>query len=136
MPKQGLQMTEGTILQWLLSEGDRVEEGQSLFEIETDKVSIEIEAPATGTLLKIVVPEGDTVPITELVAIIGEEGEDILSLLGESSTETETSSKDEQDHAKDEVRTNGDEMDYDVVIIGGGPGGYTAAIYAAKKKLR
>lgn len=136
MPKQGLQMTEGTILQWLLSEGDKVEEGQSLFEIETDKVSIEIEAPATGTLLKIVVPEGDTVPITELVAIIGEEGENILSLLGESSTETETSSKDEQDHAKDEVRTNGDEMDYDVVIIGGGPGGYTAAIYAAKKNLK
>lgn len=136
MPKQGLQMTEGTILQWFLSEGDIVEEGQSLFEIETDKVSIEIEAPVTGTLLKIVVAEGDTVPITELVAIIGEEGEDISSLLGESTTETEILSKGKENYNKDQIKVIDDKMDYDLVVIGGGPGGYTAAIYAAKKNLK
>ncbi len=81
MPKQGLQMTEGTIISWLAKEGDVVEEGKPLFEMETDKLTIEITAPATGTLLKIVREEGDVVPITELIAVIGEAGEDISSLV-------------------------------------------------------
>ena len=74
MPKQGLQMTEGTIMQWLVAEGGTVEKGQPLFEMETDKLTITMDAEASGTLLKIVRPVGDTVPITELIAIIGEPG--------------------------------------------------------------
>jgi len=81
MPKQGLQMTEGIITHWLIQEGQSVTAGQPLFEMETDKLSIEIEAPESGTLLKIVRPEGDTVPITETIAIIGEIGEDYSALL-------------------------------------------------------
>ena len=81
MPKQGLQMTEGTILSWLVKEGETCEEGKPLFEMETDKLTITMDAPASGTLLKIVHGEGDVVPITELIAVIGTPGEDISSLL-------------------------------------------------------
>ena len=75
MPKQGLQMTEGTIIKWLKKEGDVVKEGEPLFEMETDKLTITIDASASGTLLKIVRGENEVVPITETIADIGEPGE-------------------------------------------------------------
>ena len=53
MPKQGLQMTEGTIIKWLVPEGGKCVEGEPLFEMETDKLTITMDAPASGTLLKI-----------------------------------------------------------------------------------
>ena len=86
MPKQGLQMTEGTIIKWLVEEGGQVKEGDQLFEMETDKLTITIDSTATGTLLKIVHGEGDVVPIAETIAIVGEAGEDFSDLLpaGES----------------------------------------------------
>jgi len=77
MPKQGLQMTEGIITRWLKNEGDTVALDEPLFEMETDKLSIEIGSSAAGVLLKIVHPEGDTVPITETIAYIGEAGEKV-----------------------------------------------------------
>jgi pyruvate/2-oxoglutarate dehydrogenase complex dihydrolipoamide acyltransferase (E2) component len=83
MPKQGLQMTEGQITRWLIQEGQPVKIDEPLFEMETDKLTIQMNAPASGTLLKIVRGEGETVPITETIAIIGEPGEDISRLLGE-----------------------------------------------------
>lgn len=86
MPKQGLQMTEGTIISWMAKEGDSVEEGKPLFEMETDKLTIEISAPASGTLLKIIRGEGDVVPITETIAIIGEAGEDVSALVAEAGS--------------------------------------------------
>ena len=81
MPKQGLQMTEGTIVEWKKKEGDTVKIGEILFEIETDKLNIEIDSPVTGTLLTIIRKEGDIVPITEIIGIIGDPGEDISRLL-------------------------------------------------------
>ena len=77
MPKQGLQMTEGHITQWLKAEGDMVKVGEPLFEMETDKLTITIDSSAEGKLLKIIHPEGNTVPITEVIAYIGEEGEKV-----------------------------------------------------------
>lgn len=77
MPKQGLQMTEGTIIKWLKKEGETVKEGEPLFEMETDKLTITIDSTATGTLLKIIHGENDVVPITETIAIVGEPGEKI-----------------------------------------------------------
>ncbi|MCD8249350.1 MAG: 2-oxo acid dehydrogenase subunit E2 [Lachnospiraceae bacterium] len=77
MPKQGLQMTEGLITSWLVAEGEKVEIDQPLFEMETDKLTITIDSTASGTLLKIVHPEGDTVPITETIAYVGQPGESI-----------------------------------------------------------
>lgn len=85
MPKQGLQMTEGTIVRWIVGEGEKCTADQPLFEMETDKLTITMDAPASGTLLKIVHGEGDVVPITEMIAVIGEEGEDISGLLAEAA---------------------------------------------------
>ncbi|MDR1565682.1 MAG: 2-oxo acid dehydrogenase subunit E2 [Treponema sp.] len=82
MPKQGLQMTEGTIVEWLVPEGGGIVEGEPLFIIETDKVTITIDALVSGTLLKILAKEGDVVPVTGVVAIAGEPGEDISALTG------------------------------------------------------
>ncbi len=79
MPKQGLQMTEGLITKWLKNVGDTVKEGEPLFEMETDKLTITIDSSFTGTLLKIIRGEGEEVPITEPIAIIGEPGEDVSS---------------------------------------------------------
>lgn len=81
MPKQGLQMTEGTIIQWLAREGETVTAGSPLFEMETDKLTITIDSPESGTLLKIVRTAGETVPITELIAIVGDPGDDCTALL-------------------------------------------------------
>jgi pyruvate/2-oxoglutarate dehydrogenase complex dihydrolipoamide acyltransferase (E2) component len=86
MPKQGLQMTEGTIIKWLVKEGGKVVKDEPLFEMETDKLTITIEAMEGGTMLKIVRGEGETVPITETIAIVGEPGEDISSLLPSSAS--------------------------------------------------
>ena len=88
MPKQGLQMTEGTIIKWLVEEGGDCVVGQPLFEMETDKLTIEIEAQVSGKLLKIVRGEGETVPITETIAIVGDEGENINDLLNISGKST------------------------------------------------
>ncbi|MDR2134652.1 MAG: E3 binding domain-containing protein, partial [Treponema sp.] len=81
MPKQGLQMTEGTIIEWLVPEGGEVVEGKPLFSMETDKLTITIDAMVSGTLLKIVAGPGATVPITGLIAVVGKPGEDISAVL-------------------------------------------------------
>src|SRR5436305_10791481 len=69
-------MESGTIVRWLKSEGEPVEKGEPLFELDTDKVTQEVEAEADGVLLKIAVAEGE-VPVGQTVAFIGAEGEDV-----------------------------------------------------------
>jgi len=71
MPKMGDTMEEGKILRWIKQEGDQVVKGESLAEVETDKVNIEIESFASGVLRKILVPEGESVPIGVGIALIG-----------------------------------------------------------------
>jgi pyruvate dehydrogenase E2 component (dihydrolipoyllysine-residue acetyltransferase) len=71
MPKMGDTMEEGKILRWIKHEGDAVKKGESLAEVETDKVNIEIEAFASGVLRKILVPEGKSAPIGSGIALIG-----------------------------------------------------------------
>lgn len=85
LPKQGLQMTEGTITKWYMHEGDRVERGEPLFEMQTDKIALIIEAPASGLLLRIFRHEGDVVPVAETIGVIGQAGENVT----EFSPETE-----------------------------------------------
>ncbi len=89
MPKQGLMMEEGTITKWLVKEGEQVTAGKPLFEMETDKLTITMDAEVSGTLLKIIHPEGDVVPITQPIAIVGAPGEDISALLGGESPAAE-----------------------------------------------
>src|SRR4051812_23613592 len=76
LPRLGQGMEAGTIVRWLKSEGDTVEKGEPLFELDTDKVTQEVEAEVSGVLLKIVVPEGE-VPVGTAVAYVGEAGEDV-----------------------------------------------------------
>lgn len=68
MPKIGLDMEEGTILEWKKKEGDKISKGEVLLEIETDKAVTEVESALDGTLAEIVADEGDTVEITKTIA--------------------------------------------------------------------
>ena len=83
MPRLSDTMEEGTVASWLKKVGDRVEEGDILAEIETDKATMEFESFNEGVLLYIGIQEGETTKVDELLAIIGEEGEDITSLIEE-----------------------------------------------------
>jgi pyruvate dehydrogenase E2 component (dihydrolipoamide acetyltransferase) len=77
MPKMGDAMEEGTLVRWLKSEGDEVSEGDAIAEIETDKVTLELEAEDSGTLAQLLASEGDDVPVGEAIAFIQGEGEEV-----------------------------------------------------------
>jgi pyruvate dehydrogenase E2 component (dihydrolipoamide acetyltransferase) len=77
MPKAGMAMEEGTVVEWFKQEGDVVEAGEPLLEIETDKVNMEIESTDSGVLLKILKGAGEVIPVTQIIAYIGEPGEEI-----------------------------------------------------------
>ncbi len=77
IPMLGITVERGKILKWLRSEGDRVEKGESIFEVEAEKVTTEVESPASGILKKILVHENIEVPVLTLVAIITVEGEEV-----------------------------------------------------------
>lgn len=80
MPKMGMTMEEGTILSWLKKVGEKVEVGEVILEIQTDKVRMEVESPSAGILLKIVANEGSVVPVNTPIAYIGEAGEEIVDI--------------------------------------------------------
>ena len=104
MPRLSDTMEEGTVAKWLKKVGDKVEEGDILAEIETDKATMEFESFHEGTLLHIGIEEGDGAPVDTLLAIIGEEGEDIADLLNGSGgvAAAEVSEKPE---AQEEVKS-------------------------------
>ena len=80
MPQMGESIAEGTITRWLKKLGETVKRDEPLFEISTDKVDAEIPAPTSGVLLEIKFPEGTTVAINTVVAVIGEAGETAATL--------------------------------------------------------
>src|SRR5215218_7604392 len=81
LPRLGQGMEAGTIVKWLKSEGESVEKGEPLFEIDTDKVTQEVESDYSGVLLKIALPEGEA-PVGQTIAWIGEQGEEAPSDTG------------------------------------------------------
>jgi pyruvate dehydrogenase E2 component (dihydrolipoamide acetyltransferase) len=89
MPKLGFDMAEGLLVRWAVAEGGAVNKGDLLAEIETDKATVEVESPYSGTVLKHIVPEDSLVPINDPIAVIGEDGEevDLAALLGEEAQE-------------------------------------------------
>ena len=97
MPRLSDTMTEGTVATWLKKEGDTVEEGDILAEIETDKATMEFESFYSGTLLKIGVGEGESAPVDQVLAVIGPEGTDVSGVL-------ENYKKEETDSAKKETK--------------------------------
>lgn len=80
MPKLGFDMREAVLVSWNKAIGDKVEKGEVVAEIESDKATLELESQATGTLLKFLATDGDVVPVGDNLAIVGEEGEDISSM--------------------------------------------------------
>jgi pyruvate dehydrogenase E2 component (dihydrolipoamide acetyltransferase) len=77
MPKLGMNMVEGTIAEWLVQEGEKIEAGQVVLTIETDKATQEVESPASGILVRILTYEGETIPCNTVMAVIVEPGEDV-----------------------------------------------------------
>ena len=77
LPRLGQGMEAGTIVRWLKSEGDQVEKGEALYELDTDKVTQEVEADASGVLLKILAGEGEEIEVGKRIAVIGEQGEEV-----------------------------------------------------------
>ena len=144
MPKAGIDMTEGQIIKWNKKEGDKVEAGEILLEIMTDKTSMELEAEESGYLIKIVKGDGETVPVTEVIGYIGAEGEAAPTGTSSSSApvsenapqkvevKAETPKETKSEEIKPVAKTEKGEDEFDVVVIGGGPAGYVAAIRAAQ----
>lgn len=83
MPLLGQTMEEGTIIKWFKKEGDELKAGEPLLEVMTDKVNMEVEAPESGVLRKILAKEDDIIPVKDPIAIIGSADESIDHLLGE-----------------------------------------------------
>ena len=110
LPRLGQGMETGTIVRWLKAEGDKVEKGEPLYELDTDKVTQEVEADASGVLLKILAGEGEEIEVGKRIAVIGEEGE---SVEAEAEAEVEVD-EDEQEEgspapAREEERERGRE---------------------------
>lgn len=117
MPKLSDTMEEGVIAKWNIKEGDDVSSGDIIAEVETDKATMEVEAFDDGKVLKILADEGDAIPLGGLLAVIGEEGEDISDLLegadagsGDSSAE----SKDESNAKKEKSKES--KKDFDPIL--------------------
>lgn len=102
MPRLSDTMTEGTVAKWLKKVGDKIEEGDILAEIETDKATMEFESFNAGTLLHIGINEGETAAVDSLLAVIGNEGEDISKVLNttnESKSEVASNDVDKKEEA-------------------------------------
>src|SRR5215207_203251 len=126
MPKMGDAMEEGTLVKWLVSEGDEVSEGDALAEIETDKASMEIEAEDSGTLAQFIASEGDDVPVGEAIAFIQGEGEEVPGRDGseagggeaeeeaeeggdgEAQAQTATEAEEEEETAEEQPQAGGE----------------------------
>ncbi len=107
MPRLSDTMEEGTVATWLKKVGDKIEEGDILAEIETDKATMEFESFHEGVLLYIGIQEGETTKVDELLAIIGEEGEDVSALI--SGAKEDASKEEEKEEATTEVENASNE---------------------------
>lgn len=124
MPRLSDTMEEGVVAKWLKKKGDKVEEGDILAEIETDKATMEFESFHEGVLLHIGIEEGDGAPVDSLLAIIGEEGEDISDLIEGGGTASDEKNKEEdadeddhEEHDDSDEETNQIPADVEVVTM-------------------
>ena len=132
MPKLGFNMSVGKLVQWYKNEGDEVKKGEPVFAVETDKTNIDIEATSDGIFRKKFIEEGDSIDVTFPIAIIGDKNENIEALIAECLSKLRKDAAASAPELKDEVKKENSSYDFDVIVIGGGPGGYVAAIKAAQ----
>ena len=139
MPRLGMTMTEGRIIKWLVNEGDKIDKGDYIYEVETDKTTLEVDSLYSGILLKQYYDEGELVPCDLEVGYIGEAGEEIPTIEKKAVEETSEAKPAEKieapkkkAEAKPLIADEGSEYEYDLAVIGGGPGGYVAALRAAQ----
>ncbi len=149
MPKLGFNMSEGKLVEWYKSEGEAVTKGEPLFSVETDKTNMDIEATQDGVVRKLFIEEGDQIPVTLPIAIVGTADENIDDLIADSlaqlgghasadAAEAAPAAEAQESccGAPECKAADGAEYDYDIAVIGGGPGGYVAAIKAAQMGKR
>jgi pyruvate dehydrogenase E2 component (dihydrolipoamide acetyltransferase) len=118
MPRLSDTMEEGTVASWLKKVGDKVEEGDILAEIETDKATMEFESFNEGTLLHIGVQEGETTMVDELLAIIGDEGEDISALLANPTAAVEETTEETTENVVEAVaETSSTDIPEGVIVV-------------------
>jgi dihydrolipoamide dehydrogenase len=135
MPKLGMTMTDGKIVKWLKNEGDHIEKGDYIFEVETDKTTLEVDSLYRGILIKKLFHEGDVAACDTQIAYIGEAGENVpvdtkpavggakQPVLPDDSLSIRVAQP---------LADDGAVYEYDLAVVGGGPGGYVAAIRAAQ----
>ena len=145
MPKLGFNMSEGKLVAWYKKEGEAVTKGEPLFSIETDKTNMDIEATGDGVVRRLFIGEGESLPVTLPIAIVGSTAEDISALEKEALQQIAEKAPDAVPKdagitadaggaaaAPAAQQENNAAYDYDIIVIGGGPGGYVAAIQAAQ----
>src|SRR5581483_9632826 len=108
LPRLGQGMESGTVRKWLKSEGDRVEKGEPLFEVDTDKVTQEVESDFAGVLLKITLPQGEA-PVGQTIAWIGEQGEEVQGGAVDDPGAPQSAEKPAEAHERDDERERGRE---------------------------
>jgi pyruvate dehydrogenase E2 component (dihydrolipoamide acetyltransferase) len=93
MPKLGFDMAEGTLVRWVKNEGEAINKGDVLAEIETDKATVEVESSASGVVLKHLVDQGAVVPVSTPIAVVGAEGEEVSAQASETTAKAEPSAE-------------------------------------------
>jgi pyruvate dehydrogenase E2 component (dihydrolipoamide acetyltransferase) len=107
MPKLGFNMSEGKLVKWYKKERDTVKKGEPLFCIETDKTNIDIEATGDGMVLKLLIGEGDSVPVTTPICVVGDDNDDVEAILSQGKTSSGESERKSDIQKLDLNRLNG-----------------------------
>lgn len=137
MPKLGMTMTEGRITHWLVKEGQTIAKGEYIFEVETDKTTLEVDSLYSGVIRRLYYEEMALVPVNSPVAFIGTSEETIPDLdtnltdLPAHQNEPGQPSEGISETSKPDTQQRNN-FQYDLIIIGAGPGGYVAAIRASQ----
>ena len=142
MPKLGFNMDEGELVKWHKQVGESVKKGEVLFEINTDKTTMPVEATADGTVLKIMLGEGEFADVFTPIAVVGNPGEDPDAALAAAGGDVPAAAPAAKEEAAPAAAAPAaapaapaapaGSYDYEVVVIGAGPGGYETAIKAAQ----
>ncbi|MCC8025005.1 MAG: dihydrolipoyl dehydrogenase [Clostridium sp.] len=138
MPKLGFNMDEGELVKWHKQAGETVKKGEVLFEINTDKTTMPVEATTDGTILKILLNEGEFADVFTPIAVIGTPGENPDAALKEAGVEIapdvlpERAAADTPAAAPANTASGSAGYEFEVTVIGAGPGGYETAIKAAQ----